>query len=143
MSEQSIYREVREFIAAQIQDGKVILVGELALQILISKPSIEGQDKEFYQSAAMAYVKTVVKRCVGKFDTTPVSDPQLVLDGFEHLQVAYSIERDGQQCLVPVNQLSLQEIEARASEYEQMAVGCRKHAKELRQYGSTLLSVAA
>jgi hypothetical protein len=143
MSEQSIYREVREFIAAQIQDGKVILVGELALQILISKPSIEGQDKEFYQIAAMAYVKTVVKRCVGKFDAAPVSDPQLVLDGFEHLQVAYSVERDGQICLVPVDQLTPREIEARAAEYEQMAASCRKHAKELREYARNSLSVAA
>lgn len=139
MSDQSIYREVREFIADKIGRGDVVIIGWLAVEILASKARIEGEDKDFYHVAAMAHVKNVVKRCVGKFDASPVSDPQLVLDGFDHLQVAYSVERDGQTCLVPVDQLTLSEIEARAAEYDQMASSCRKHAKELRTYARTLI----
>lgn len=62
---------------------------------------------------------------------------QLVLDGFEHLQIAYTFEREGRTVLVPVDQCSEIELERRAREYDDMANGCRAHSRELREYIAT------
>lgn len=136
MSETSIYGEVRKFIADKIANGETVVVEWLTHEIVASKPDIEGSDTEFYRVCAFTHVKDVVKRCVGKYDAKPVTDQQLTLDGFEHLQVAYTVERNKQIVLVPVDQLTDEEIEARAREYEQMAISCRAHARELRSYKS-------
>lgn len=143
MSETSVYREVREYIARKIEDGIVVNVDWLAHEIVANKNRISGEDLEFYTVCAFDKVRDIVKRCVGKYDAKPTTDAQLVLDGFEHLQVAYTVERSGQVVLVPVNQLTDEEIEHRAAEYEKMAVGCRAHARELREYRRARASRAA
>lgn len=135
MAETSVYREVREFIAAKIARGEIVSVDWLTHEIVANKRGISGDDVEFYRVCAFTHVRDVVKRCVGKYDAKPATDVQLVLDGFEHLQVAYTVERRGENVLVPVDQLTDCEIEGRAVEYEKMAKGCLAHAKELRSYG--------
>jgi hypothetical protein len=134
MSETSIYGDVRKFIADKVANGEIVVVEWLTHEIISSKSDIDGGDTEFYRVCAYTHIKDVVKRCVGKYDSKPVLDQQLTLDGFEHLQVAYTVERDAQIVLVPVNQLTDDEIEARAKEYERMALSCRAHARELRAY---------
>ncbi len=134
MSETSIYPEVRKIIADKITNGEVVIIDWLTHEIIASKAGIEGPDTEFYRVCAFTHVKDVVKRCVGKYDAKPSTDRQLVLDGFEYLQVAYSVMREGEIVLVPVDQLTDAEIEDRAKEYEAMAVGLRSHARELRNF---------
>lgn len=134
MAETSIYPEVRKIIADKIDNGEVVIIDWLTHEIIAGKAGIEGPDTEFYRVCAFTHVKDVVKRCVGKYDAKPSTDRQLVLSGFEHLQVAYSLMRCGEIVLVPVDQMTDEEIEARAKEYEAMAVGCRAHARELRNY---------
>lgn len=134
MAETSIYPEVRKIIADKVAGGEVIVVDWLTHEIIAGKAGIEGPDTEFYRVCAFTHVKDVVKRCVGKYDAKPDSDRQLVLTGFEHLQVAYTVMRQGDIVLVPVDQLTDEEIENRAKEYDLMAEGCRAHALELRSY---------
>ena len=134
MSDASITAHIRKFIADKVANNEVVVVDWLTHEIIGSKSLIEGDDIEFYRVCAYAHVREIVKRCVGKYDAKPASDRQLVLDGFEHLQVAYTVPRNGRIELVPVNLLTSEEIEARALEYEAMAGGCLAHAKELRGY---------
>ncbi len=136
MQESSIYPEVRKFIAEKVARGDVVVIDWLTHEIVSSKAAITGTDTEFYRICAFTHVKDVVKRCIGKYDGQPKTDRQLTLDGFEHLQVAYTVMRDDQIVLVPVDQMTDEEIEARAKEYEAMALGCRAHARELRSYKS-------
>jgi hypothetical protein len=142
MNETSIYGEVRKIISDKIADGKVVVVDWLTHEIIGSKAAIEGADIEFYRVCAFTHVKDVVKRCVGKYGAKPETDAQLVLSGFEHLQIAYSVMRNGDIVLVPVDQLTDDEIDARAFEYDQMAKGCRDHARELRSYKRARRSAA-
>jgi hypothetical protein len=66
------------------------------------------------------------------------------MDGFEHLQKAYPVERGDGREIVPVSQLTDLELEARAAEYDRMAEGCKKHALEIREYiNSRVMSAAA
>jgi hypothetical protein len=134
MKENSIFPEIRKFIADKIASGETIAVDWLTHEIIAKKQDISGDDTEFYRVCAYTHVRDVVKRCVGKYNARTQSDEQLVMDGFEHLQVAYTVQRHDEIVLVPVDQLTAPEIEARAQEYEHMGLGCFAHAKELRSY---------
>jgi hypothetical protein len=142
MNETSIYGEVRKIISDKVAEGKVVVVDWLTHEIISAKAAIEGADVEFYRVCAFTHVKDVVKRCVGKYGAKPDTDAQLVLSGFEHLQVAYSVMRDNEIVLVPVDLLSDEEIDDRAAEYDRMAKGCIAHARELRSFKRTRRSVA-
>lgn len=134
MSDTSVSSEVRKFISDKIANGETVVVEWLTHEIVSSKSAIEGEDEPFYRVCAYTHVKDIVKRCIGKYDAKPETDEQLVLDGFEHLQVAYTVRRNDQVTLVPVNQLSDTELQDRAAEYDLMAKGCRSHAREIRTY---------
>lgn len=134
MNEQSITTEIRKFIADKISNNEAIVIPWLITEILDRKNDIGGNDLPFYLTCTRKAVSEIVRKCVGKYDTTPANDAQIVLPGFDHLQVAYPVERNGQQILVPVNQLSDDELEQRAKEYDTMARSCRLHAREIRDY---------
>lgn len=134
MAETSIYGEVRKIIADKISRQEVVIIDWLTHEIVSGKAGIEGPDADFYRVCAFTHVKDVVKRCVGKYDSKPESDRQLVLSGFEYLQVAYTVVRNGDVVLVPVDMLTDDEIEGRAQVFEEMAKGCKAHAMELRKF---------
>jgi hypothetical protein len=134
----SIYSQVKAIIADRIEAGEQVVVDWLTHEIVRGKELIDTPDSDFFRACAYVHVKDVVKRVVGKYDSGPASDAQYVLEGFQHLQKAYTVQRQGQNILVPVDQLSIEEIEARADEYDTMAAGCVAHAKELRFFALSL-----
>ncbi len=104
-------------------------------EIILRHGDMVADDPLFYQICARKHVERLVRRCVGKYDANPgQQDENLVLPGFEHLQIAYSVERNGTRMLVPVGQLSNAELAARADEYRAMANGCKAHAAEIEDY---------
>jgi hypothetical protein len=58
----------------------------------------------------------------------------MLLDGFEYLQQAYPIARGAVRCLVPVDQMTDDEMDMKASEYQKMGDGCYTHAQEILSY---------
>ena len=52
----------------------------------------------------------------------------------ERLQRGYLVDREKESVLVPTDQLTDTELDAKANEYGRMAEGCRLHALELRRY---------
>lgn len=131
----NVHGEIRKLIADCVERGEARTVASYVDYIMANHSAIEGDDADFYLICARARIKDIVSATIGKF--TPKakqSDAQLVLDGFEHLQVAYTFERNGETMLVPVDQCSEMELASRAREYEEMAAGCRAHAREIREY---------
>jgi len=59
---------------------------------------------------------------------------QLIIEGFEHVQVYYSIKRKGEQIGVPVEQMTEFEIREKAKELRKMGKTCFDHANELEMY---------
>ena len=139
----SLFSQVRDFIQDQLDAGTIIRADWVTAGILADKAEPECDDADFYLLCARAHLAEVVKRCIGKYKATPVRDYQLVLPGFEHLQRGYQVEREGVRLLVPTDLLTDEEIDARADEYELMAVGCRAHARELRDFKERRSSDAA
>ena len=140
----NVQSEIPKLIADCIARGEVRSVASYVDYVTAEYPAIEGEDADFYLICARARIKDIVSNTIGKF--TPKAkqvDQQLVLDGFEHLQVAYTFERQGETVLVPVDQCTDIELAARAAEYDTMAAGCRSHAREIREYLATRTGQAA
>lgn len=135
-SKTDVTREIRGMVQERIASGVVVRVDWFTTEILSMKDKIEGDDADFYIACGADFIKDTVKRCIGEYTpkANAASSQQIVMDGFDHLQKAYTLDRGGQQVLVPVDLLSDDEIEARALELEAMAKGCIAHAKELRGY---------
>lgn len=131
----SIYTEVRKFVQDRVDRGVITRVDWMTSEYLGTKEKVEGDDVPFYRACALAHVNEVMKQVVGKFDSKKaVSDSQLLFPGFTQMKKAYTVHRDGIKLLVPVELLSDDEIDQRASEYDEMAQGCRDHARELREF---------
>jgi hypothetical protein len=140
----SIYTEVRKFVQDRIDSAIITRVEWLTSEYIGSKDKVEGEDLPFYQTCALAHVNEVVKSVVGKFEPKKTrADDQMIFPGFNHMQKAYTIHRDGVRLLVPVELLTDNEIDARADEYDAMAQGCRDHARELREFKTARLGKAA
>lgn len=130
----SLYTEVRAYVQDRIDAGIAVRAEWITDALLAEKQEPECEDADFYLICARAHLSDVVKRVIGKYRSTPETDSQLVLPGFAHLQRGYLVERDGNRLLVPTDLLTDDEIDARAAEYEAMAIGCRAHARELREF---------
>ena len=134
MRQNNITGEIRKLITDKIANNETVEVSWLTHEVIQRHCDIDGDDKSFYLVCAYAHVKDRVRQCIGKYGVKQMTDRQLVLDGFSHLQVAYTVEREAGTVLVPVDQLADAELLARAREYDDMAVGCRDHAREIRKY---------
>lgn len=132
-------KDVNQFIAGlvmqKVDAGQRVKMEWTAAEVLNEFDNIQGADVDFYLITARHYISDQVKRCVDKFKVT-VADVsgQIVMDGFEHLQKAYPMDRGDGRELIPISQLTDDELEARAQEYEKMAEALMAHAFEIRQY---------
>lgn len=130
----NVFKEIRKYVTDKVNSGAIVRVDWLTAEIINQRDRFEGADADFYLICAHKHVAEVVKECIGKYKPKPETDAQLVLDGFEHLQKSYPVEREGCRVLVPVHMLTDDELEARALEYIEMSKGCIAHAKEIRAF---------
>ncbi|KAB2671119.1 hypothetical protein F9K77_14290 [Ochrobactrum sp. LMG 5442] len=136
MSLKTIKQEVAAFISNKVGAQQIVNIDFVIHEIMASKPQFEGEDAEFYLWLAHRELKEIVKSCVAKYNAKENASRQISLPGFEYLQVAYPVQRDGDSLLVPIDRMTEAEINERAEEYEVMGKGCFKHASELRGYAS-------
>lgn len=132
-------KDVNGFIAGlvmqKVDAGQRVKMEWTAAEVLNELDNIEGADVDFYLITARHYIIDQVKRCVGKFEVT-VADVsgQIVMDGFEHLQKAYPMDRGDGRELIPIGQLTDDEIKARSQEYVKGGEALIRHGFELIQY---------
>lgn len=129
-----VTREIRRIVQERIDSGVIVRVEWLTTEIMAQKDKIEGDDADFYLACGVDFINKTVKRVIGGYAPKSSQDAQIVMDGFDHLQKAYTVQRDEQVTLVPVTMLTDVELEARALEYEAMAEGCISHAAEIRAF---------
>ena len=93
-------------------------------------------DREFYREGAYYAVTAAASKALRKAgEIDPEETPQLVLPGYELVQVAYSVQgKDGEPELVQTRLISDKALLERADEYEAQAKGLTSHARELREY---------
>lgn len=130
----AIRKEITSFIASKVGRDEIINMDILVHEIVESRSGIVGPDADFYRVCTYKTVHDVAKTCVAKYNAKDQPSRQISLPGFEHLQVAYPVARNGVKLLVPINRMTDDELMERAEEYDAMAKGCRDHARELRGY---------
>lgn len=128
--------EIRKLIDEKLECGETVQAAWIATEVTSRHENIDGEDADFHFFCTGHYVRQQVRRALKHYDCSvdKASDPQLVLPGYECLQRAYAVTREEQQVIVPIDNLSDPEIEAKAAELENMAAGALKHADELRRY---------
>lgn len=127
-------REIADLINATIEAGQEVQKDWIAAQVMAAHPDVYGDDAPFYTVLAKLQIDEKVRSQIGKFKPSADQVAQLTLPGFDHLQKAYFLTREGENIIVPVDQCSDIELLNRAREYDEMAKGCRAHARELREY---------
>jgi hypothetical protein len=126
---------ISDLVCSKIDRGEVVNMHWAATEVLNQYADINGTDVDFYLICARHYVADQVKKVIKRFEPSQdQTNGQLVLDGFSHMQKAYPVKRASAHELVPTDQLTDHELEARAAEYEKMAAGCIAHADEIRKY---------
>ena len=125
---------VRQTAQKLLEQKIIVSVKTIVQEVLEQKPDIYGDDLPFYQRFTIEEIKRQAKNAMSAYKPRPETDRQLVLSGFEHLQIAYPIVRKGEHLLVPTDLCTDKELLDRAGEYGRMARGCLAHQKELKGY---------
>jgi hypothetical protein len=139
-SPSDLEREVHAMIATQLEAGHTIIRGWIEHDILTRHPLPVISDYDFNVMCRRQQVNRAVLDVLRS-----LHDPKIVagrggtpiLPGFEHLRLGYPFKReDGELIVIPLSKMTTAQILARADDYDQMAIGCREHAEELRRYAS-------
>ena len=136
MTKKELSQLAQELITTRLGKGEVVSMDWAVQELINGRGEISGKGVPFYELCAREYVYEVVKREVGKYDPRDTEDvqEQLILEGYDHLRVAYSVLRDDERLLVPIGNLSDEELKARAAEFRAQAMGLSDHAKEIDRY---------
>jgi len=135
-------REVTNEIAAKVawleeHNGATIHKKWLVGAILGDHEGIEGPDAEF----ALCCARFTVEQHVDKYFRTVRQNEedqmeQDLLPGFERLQKRYICERDGEQMIVKIHDMTDDEIDAKVAQHRLMGDGHYRHADELLRFKS-------
>lgn len=144
------FSDVQREISAKIQwlidnNGAVLHPQFIAHSVESDHPDVTGADAEFYKCCSFAKLRDEVRQQINRMKVkTEEQDgvEQLVMPGFDHLQQRYFISRDGETCIVKIDDMTDDEIEAKAKEREAMGRACYAHADELRRYRELRKSAA-
>lgn len=144
------FSDVQREIGAKIQwliknNGSVLHPQFIAHSVASDHPDVDGADADFYKCCSFAKLRDEVRQQINRMKVKTEQEDgseQLVMPGFEHLQQRYFVDRDGENCIVKINEMSDDEIEAKAQEREAMGRACYAHADELRRYRELRKSAA-
>jgi hypothetical protein len=133
----SLVAEAVDVVEARLRNKEPVKVSWVVQQILAAHP-LPGDltDREWHIRNDTENVKSAVRRAVQRYDVTETAPEQLeiVAAGYERLQRAYSVTRSGEQQVVPLDELTPFEINAKLAEMVGMKVGLEKHIDELTRF---------
>lgn len=144
-SASTLSEEIEEILLGRIENGECINKGWLVHEILLRHPlPSDLPDRDFTECCRKLAVADAVNKVNRRFKEDPgtVAQGSLPLPGFVYLQRAYSVERDGDNIIVPLSRLTAAEAAAKVALYRQFARGCDGHADELERYFADRASVA-
>jgi hypothetical protein len=125
-------RAVRDRLRGEFGRADVLIGTQ---RVLTNHPSIEGADKDFYVCCTYRAVRHEFRQQVNNERAkSPPDERQLTLDGFDHLQQFYQVERGDRVRTLAIDEMTDDEIDRKAQEYDAMGRACLEHADELRRY---------
>ena len=106
-------------------------------EVMARHDEFRGKDRDWAVLCAHSHVRATVRKRVQAYKPEQ-DDNQPLLPGFESLQSAYMVVRNGEQAAVRVDLLTPVEVRAKAEEQRRMGRGCFAHADELERYADHL-----
>jgi hypothetical protein len=136
MTPKELENIAHELITNKVNKGEVVHMHYTVQELICDQGMINGEAAPFYTLCAKEHVYRVVKKVVDRYDdySESVDNQQLNLDGFDHLRKAYTVKREKERVLVPIELMTDIEILHRADEFDALADGLKTHARELRQF---------
>lgn len=135
MSPQDIHQMASALIAERIANKETVQLHWAAQEIINNFPRMSGEDADFYLLCARDTTTRIVKSVIALYDKPDENaEEQLILEGYDFLREAYSVERDQQPTVVPIYLLTDEELEDRARQFDKQADSMRRHAAEIRSY---------
>jgi hypothetical protein len=139
LTHSDLYAEVRDFVREKINSEEVIGAAWVVPLMTEKHPmpsTWRGPDADAYRICFREHIKDMAREVVREFKKSEEDlDPrQRVLPGFKRVQRSYQIDRNGEPMLVPVAQMSDQEVEQKIGELRKIGAGNLAHADELERY---------
>lgn len=130
--------EIAEKIAGLRNSGQPLVGSWIAHDICNDHLSglAKNEEADFWRHGGYRTVRDEVRRHVSKHfkDDAVKTEAQATLPGFQHLRTDYMIERDGDEQVVSVFELTDTEIDGKANLYRSMGAACFAHADELERF---------
>jgi hypothetical protein len=107
---------------------------------------LHNEDRsDFAEYCSHAHVSAEVDRYIRRLREleTDGSEDQLLLEGWDHLQVEYVLTRDEESVIVRIDCMTFDEREAKAAQHDAWGMGHFQHARELRRYNELCRSEMA
>jgi len=137
MEQAELTREVAELIEERVSTTGVAAKSWIVKEMVDRHDDLRGRDRALAKLCMYGHIDTTVRRVLQnehKKDTAIEADRQLVLPGHKRLQLRYSVERDGDQMVIALEDMTVPEGRAKSKELREMAKGCLAHAEELDDY---------
>jgi len=129
---EQVRQMVRKLVNDTAESGAIGHVQFFTAMAMTEFGEIEGDGADLYTICAHETVAQIVKKAVGRYDAPDSQTP--LLAGFEQLRIAYPVHRGGDHVLVPINQMTDDEIDARCAQWQSAADGYIKHIEEMQTY---------
>ena len=137
MNGAELSREVESVVVERTSTGETAPMTWIVKEIIDRHGSIAGDDLWFYRLCAYEHVRKVVRDYMRNERTReqePENDRQMVLSGYKRAQLRYPIERDGEQTIVRLEDMTADEVREKAMYLKAIAIGANAHAEELLHY---------
>ena len=128
--------EIRERITESL-NGRLEVPADWIVTAIVSGHEEECRElSDFVRFNLLANIRNEVRKAINRAKQTDIesADAQLVLPGYQKLQVRYALSRNDRPCFVRLEAMTDEEIVAKANECYRMARGCEKHGDELMDY---------
>ena len=135
MKEAEVFSEIEDVIRGSLDQGQSPVARWICHAVISAHPCEEFDGSDFFELAASKYIRSMVRKVLKKYQADESAENnQFVLAGFSRLQEAYTIDRDGEQTIVLLRDMTPDEVAAKAAELRKMARGNEAHADELDRH---------
>src|SRR5688572_29292862 len=115
MSNDELKQLAHSLISEKIQRQEKVIMEWAVHELIQGAGEIKGAGVPFYGLCAREHCYRVVKAAVDKYEQNSEKDEkekdkQLLLEGFDHVQAAYTVEVEGERTLVPIDLIADAEL---------------------------------
>ena len=138
LSEGDVIAEIRRIYDTTVGEGRIAPLHWVVQSVMLAHPVADGPNRRHNEVCARAGLYHLAREALRSWDTyddgASRDERQYILPGQKRMQLAYTTRRRGEPVLVPLQQLTRRELEAKRDEYFAISRGAAEHAREIQRY---------